>query len=232
MQDFQAYVINLESRVDRREQMARQLAMVGWEAEFFPAVRPDDAGGFETIGARGCFMSHLNVLRKAAAQDRHVIVLEDDLNFSDRFDRLWPAAAENLSPTAWSIFYPGHLLQDVSPGLHFVDSKKGLWCTHFMVVHKQSISTIVSALDTILSRPPGHPLGGPMHVDAAYNLIRHQNPKLSTCIYSPVLGYQRASRSDVSVHRWYDRIKPLRPVIDFMRQFKKHGRHGQTDNSL
>lgn len=177
-------------------------------------------------------MSHLGVLRRAAGRGRHLILLEDDLNFSENFNELWSAAAEALSHVTWSMFYPGHLLKDVPPGLHHVDPTKGLWCTHFVVVRNEAIPKIASELETILSRPSGHPSGGPMHVDAAYNLIRHRNPDLSTYIYAPVLGYQRASRSDVSPHRWYDRVTPLRPAIDFLRKFKKLGRHGQADDSF
>src|SRR5690606_15681426 len=64
------YVISLASRTDRRKQMAAMLARAGVEicagvVEFFDAVRSDAADGFPSPGARGCFLSHLAVLRRA-----------------------------------------------------------------------------------------------------------------------------------------------------------------------
>jgi len=47
--------------------MQKELSRIGWRAEFFPAVRPETAQGFPWIGARGCFLSHLAVLKSALA---------------------------------------------------------------------------------------------------------------------------------------------------------------------
>jgi glycosyl transferase, family 25 len=229
MEDFSAYVINLDDRKDRRSEMEKQLRHIGWDAEFFPAIRPAEAGDFETIGTRGCFLSHLGVLRRAAQYDRHLVIMEDDLNFVSGFSRSWELAFNAVQEKEWSIFYPGHVVENTPRGIQSVKPEQGVWCAHFMMVQKSSIAVVADALDTILSRPGGHPMGGPMHVDAAYNLIRKQNPQLKTYLFTPSLGYQRASRSDISAHRWFDRIKPLRPAVDFLRKFKKQGRHSQPD---
>jgi glycosyl transferase, family 25 len=229
MNEFSAYIINLESRRDRRTEMERQLRLIGWHAEFFPAVRPADAGDFQTIGTRGCFLSHLGVLRRASQDKRHLVIMEDDLNFVANFQNLWSLAFRELQEKNWSIFYPGHVVKKTPVGLHQVNPSNGVWCSHFMMVHKEAINSVVEALATMMSRPGGHPLGGPMHVDAAYNLVRKQNPQLTTYLYSPSLGYQRASRSDISAHRWFDRIEPLRTVVDFLRKYKTIGTHSQRE---
>jgi glycosyl transferase family 25 len=229
MQDFSAYVINLETRKDRRFEMEKQLQDIGWNAEFYPAIRPTDAGDFQTIGTRGCYLSHLGVLRQAAQYDRHLIIMEDDLNFVPDFARSWNMAFGALQKKEWSIFYPGHVVENAPGGLYLVNPDQGVWCAHFMMVHKKAIGAVADALDIMLARPGGHPMGGPMHVDAAYNLIRKQNPQLNTYLFTPSLGYQRASRSDISAHRWFDRIKLLRPVVDFLRRFKKQGTHTQPE---
>jgi glycosyl transferase, family 25 len=65
MEDFFS-VINLSERKDRRDDMEKQLGRIGWKAEFFGSVRPSDAGGFESVGARSCFESHLHTLRRAS----------------------------------------------------------------------------------------------------------------------------------------------------------------------
>src|ERR1700759_1624099 len=99
MSPFDAiYINNLASRPDRRAQMRSQLRRVGLDPDappvtFFDAVRPDTAAGFPTLGARGCFLSHLGVLRDAhAAGHRRILVLEDDLNFADDFARRFASA--------------------------------------------------------------------------------------------------------------------------------------------
>jgi hypothetical protein len=232
MEEYSAYVINLESRKDRRAEMERQLRRVGWNAEFFPAIRPADPGDFESIGARGCFLSHLEVLRQSTKFDRHLLLMEDDLNFVPDFRRLWDPAYAAIQDKAWSIFYPGHVLTSAPPGLHKVKPSKNIACAHFVMFHKAAVRKLVDALEIMLSRPGGHPMGGPMIIDAAYNVIRQQNPELATYVWCPSLGYQRASRSDIWAPLWYDRIQPLRPAVDFLRKFKKIGNHVQSDDSL
>ncbi|MCI5210545.1 MAG: hypothetical protein D3910_17540 [Candidatus Electrothrix sp. ATG2] len=65
------YVINLPERVDRRREVTAALKRIGisfapGKVELFPAIRPTEAAGFPSPGVRGCFLSHLSVLKKAA----------------------------------------------------------------------------------------------------------------------------------------------------------------------
>ena len=115
------YVINLPSRSDRRLEMAEQLSRIGLvlgssRVRLFEAVRPDGAGGFPNRGAHGCFMSHLGVLREAAA-DRltRVLILEDDLNFSDDFLERAPAALARAASAECAIFYGGYEVESLPP---------------------------------------------------------------------------------------------------------------------
>src|SRR5689334_12871580 len=79
-------IINLVDREDRRREMSRQLERLGASpanASFFEAHRPVSRGEFPSLGARGCFESHLAVL--SGARDRGVetlLLLEDDFEFS------------------------------------------------------------------------------------------------------------------------------------------------------
>ena len=57
-------------------------------------------------------------------------------------------------------------------------------------------------MEELQQRPPGHPDGGPMHIDGAYSTFRVQNPDVVTLIASPNLGWQRSSRSDVTPNWW------------------------------
>src|SRR5471030_1131084 len=107
--DIDTIVINLERRSDRRIEAEQELSRIGWSAKFFSAIEPKDAGGFPSIGARGCFLSHLAVLKnaRAAGIDR-LIILEDDIIFVPEFVKRWQSAVEALESKPWSIFYPGH----------------------------------------------------------------------------------------------------------------------------
>jgi len=214
-------VINLAHRTDRRLAMQKQLSQIGWRAAFFPAIRPESAAGFPSVGARGCFLSHLAVLKNARdAGVRQLVILEDDVNFAPGFAERWPSSMAALEAKDWSIFYPGHVFDALPAGLSPISPDTGVYCTHFMVINGQAIATIIDGLERILSRPPGHPMGGPMHVDGAYSTIRAQNRALATYAYFPALGYQRPSRTDIGDRRWFDRIGVLTPIVNIARKLK------------
>jgi glycosyl transferase family 25 len=180
--EFRRFVINLETRADRRQQMEAQLRRIGWTAEFIIAKRPDAAAGFPSIGARGCFESHIAVLRRGIGSN--IILMEDDLNFVSDFDQAWPLALSRLP----------------------VDFRK------------TAVPRIIQNLETIMSRPSGHPEGGPMHVDGAYSTIRKQNTDLRTYAFSPALGYQRSSLSDIANPKILDRMPVLKPFMRLARR--------------
>jgi GR25 family glycosyltransferase involved in LPS biosynthesis len=214
-------VLNLPSRVDRRVAMQTQLSTIGCPAEFFPAIRPDSAGDFPSIGSRGCFLSHLSVLKRAVEKKiKRLVILEDDVNFSSNLSEDWKLTLTALEKVNWSIVYAGHTIDTLPLGLSRLPSEMGVRTTHFMVINYQAIPTLIEGLEDILSRCPGHQMGGPMHVDGAYSTIRAQNPSLITYAYFPPLGYQRPSRSDIGDLKWFDRIEFLKPLIDVGRRLK------------
>jgi hypothetical protein len=224
MDQLAGYIINLPHRTDRRAEMEAQLRLSGLSADFFPASRPTETAGFPSIGARGCYLSHLAVLRDAAKRGCHVMVMEDDLDFVPEFRSRWHKALADLETNPWSIFYPAHLLENTASGVTEVASDTHLLCAHFVVFHRDAVATIVAGLERILARPPGHPDGGPMHVDGAYSTLRQQDPGLRTFICAPSLGHQRSSRSDIASNRFYDRIGLLQPVIGALRRLKRRVR--------
>ncbi|ATE63375.1 glycosyltransferase family 25 protein [Rhizorhabdus dicambivorans] len=115
------YVLNLPDRADRRAEMAGELARIGTgygdpRVRLFPAIRPDDPGGFPSIGARGCFLSHLAMLREARDEGLgRILILEDDCDFARGFEAGLPAVLDRLDASSWDIFYGGYELSS-SPG--------------------------------------------------------------------------------------------------------------------
>lgn len=70
-----AVYINLDRRVDRRQQFEAECTRMGLEVERFPAVE-------HAVPAIGCTRSHLEVLKLARARGYpSVIVFEDDFDF-------------------------------------------------------------------------------------------------------------------------------------------------------
>ena len=213
-------VINLPSRPDRRAEMTRELAAIGLDAAsppvvFFDALRPDDAGRFPTIGTRGCFLSHLGVLRAArAAGHGCILVLEDDVNFRRDFIARLDALSAEVDRLGADFWYLGALSVTPPPAatgdLVTLPPDTAVLGAHMFAVTARAIRGLVPCLEQMLARPPGDPAGGPMHVDGAYSWYRRAHPEIRTVLATEPLGDQRPSRTDIHALRWFDRL----PVVD------------------
>lgn len=221
-------VINLRERVDRRREMEAELRRAGIAAgdarlQFFAGIRPADAGLFPSIGARGCFESHLGVISEAL-RDRldSVLVLEDDLALHPAACLAQPALVGRLARGDWDFAYPGHTLPLGNAGdpAHWQETRRPLVCAHFYGLHRRVLADLRDYLEDCRRRPPGHPDGGPMHVDGAYSMFRSRQPAVVTLIASPSLGGQRSSRSDITANRWFDRQPGVRLLAGLARKGK------------
>jgi glycosyl transferase, family 25 len=204
---FDAYVVNLPARRDRRVEFGVQLESIGqsWDAvRLFPAIRPTEAGPFASVGTRGCFLSQLEVLRKV--RDKPILILEDDLNFARDFAERAGRILQFLSENPWGVFYGGHDTHG-EPVEHLqpFPADKGILLAHMVAFHKDIVPRVVDYLEAMLRRPAGDPEGGPMHVDGAYSWFRKANPDVITRLAVPQLGCQRHSRTDIHRLKWHDR---------------------------
>jgi glycosyl transferase, family 25 len=213
------YIVNLPERVDRRLEMELELKTVNLSYQnkqvvVFPAIKPDDKAGFPSIGARGCFLSHLSILRQARDNKANsVLFMEDDLAISPKLQSFIPSLATALEAKDWSILYLGHV-ENIAPDSAFelLPYSKPVMTTHFYAVNGNAIDRLITFLETVLTRPGGHPDGGPMHYDGALSTFRKQNPDIITLLASPNLGWQRSSRSDVAETKWFDEIPVIRSL--------------------
>lgn len=222
------YVINLPERTDRRREISAQLRVIGMALDdpliqLFAAVRPSDAGGFRTVGARGCFLSHLAVLRDAREKGhRSILILEDDVDWTSAALTAGGGAAAALR-APWMFLHGG--VEGGSSGgnsrirLERVPPDEALLLAHFVGLRGAVIAALVPYLEAILERPAGSPEGGPMDVDGAYSWFRRSHPEVATCLCVPPLARQRSSRSDITepkgwrawpVADWGRRV--LRPI--------------------
>lgn len=222
------YIINLPDRFDRRQAIVQELENIGvslapGKVEFFSGIRPDDAGNFPSIGARGCFLSHLEILKQAQA-DRldQVLVLEDDLMLSKYFQQQEAKVVEQLQLTDWDMVYLG-LHEDypmVDEPVQLELCSTPLLKSHFYGVNGKALDRLIVFLETLLHRPPGHVDGGPMHLDGAYNTFCQQNPDIIRRIALPNLGCQRSSRSDIAENAWFDRLPVFGRMMTTARSVK------------
>lgn len=221
------YIINLPARTDRKAEMLEQLRGAGIDGGaprvvFFEAVRPPDAGPFPTIGTRGCFLSHLGVLKAArAAGHARILVLEDDLNFVAGFQQAFGAFLPALRREPWDFAYLG-LLKVTPPlpaghGLANVPPESAVLGLHMVGLQASVLPELIAYLEAMLARPAGDPQGGPMHVDGAYSWFRAAHPARRAVACQPPLGYQRSSRTDIHALRWFDRAWGVRSLVASLR---------------
>ena len=221
------YVINLASRSDRRREMYRELKRIGLGSdnpavEIFTATRPGDAGAFPSIGAHGCFLSHLGVLRRAQQNgDNALLLLEDDATFTPDGATHFEAALQALETTEWSMAYLGYRI-DSQDTIEMAQKQSEHWCqvspqanvetAHAVMIHKHTLGLLIAYLERMMARPPGHPSGGPMHVDGAYYWFRREHPECATLLTLTPYVVQRPSKSDITPNPWKDNL-PFTPLL-------------------
>ncbi|MBB1161835.1 glycosyltransferase family 25 protein [Aquariibacter albus] len=223
-------VINLPDRADRRREIDAQLQRIDLRlgqgvVKLFAAVRPDDAGDFPSRGARGCFLSHLGVLREAReAGVRRLLILEDDCDWVRGLDAAtWRTAWSSAEGMGWDIAYGGHQalhLPPVADRWQAVDSRAPVQTTHCLAFSARGIERAVVHLETMMARKPGDPRGGPMHVDGAYTWLRTDHPDLRTVAAVPPLADQRPSRTDIHDLRWFDLTPGVRTLVSLLRRLR------------
>lgn len=196
-------IINLVDRPDRRREIIAELDRIGGLApnmSFYDAHRPQSAGEFPSVGARGCFESHLAVLRSARdAGARNLLILEDDVDFTRDGPHRLIGILPELFGRPWDFFYGAHILPpDARKGLAEVPAEEPVATTSFVAIDGGTIGPFIEFLEGVLGRPAGSPDYGPMHVDGAYTVFRMLNSARVTLAAFPPVARQRSSPSDVT----------------------------------
>jgi len=232
------YVVNLADRTDRLAEMIGELARIGTSFDDprirrFEAIRPVDPGGFRSIGARGCFLSQLEVLRDALrAGHNRILLFEDDLDFVPAIDRLLPPVLDALDAHGFGIFYGGYEYPDgeghdrSGTPLVRADPNRAIRLAHFVGFDRAALERLVPYLELMIARPAGSVAGGPMDVDGAYGWFRAAHPEMTTWLAEPQLGVQRPSRTDISAPGLLDRL----PVPGWSRTMVRSARRAWRRN--
>lgn len=201
-------IINLPERKDRHREMMAELEAIGLATDprvaFFPAVRPSDRGSFASIGARGCYESHLGILQEAARLKASVLILEDDCTFSEY------ARHFDLRDEGWDVFYGGYYATDPQNLNSSV-----IMGTHMMGFSAGCASELCRYLENLRFEGEHPP------IDGAYVRFRRDNPAVRTRFAVPPLANQRPSRSDIADLRFYDELPILRTITGFARAARR-----------
>jgi glycosyl transferase family 25 len=211
------YVINLPSRKDRyrlitNELEINNLPISSGKITIFPASQPETADRWRSAGARGCFMSHLRVLKLAHESGANrIVIVEDDLAINPRFSAQQASLVNSLKQQPnWGVCYLGHQIELPPSDDNFVPYSDWIGQTHFLAFQAPIIERMIQFLETLLTRPAGDPEGGPMDVDGAYSTYRLQNLEVLTLMANPSFGNQRSSLSDITPPKIVEQIPFLR----------------------
>jgi hypothetical protein len=208
------FIINLPHRTDRLADVAEELNRVGLDiasppVRVFAAKRPDDAGGFPSIGCRGCYLSHLEVLRTARNEGlERILVLEDDAEFVPEFETRAKEVLDALERQDWALFYGGYASRSPAPagqGLIEVPASFPMRLSHCIAYRKTALDDLIGHLEAV-------------------NTFRRTHPQHRTFVVEPHLADQRRSRTDIHQVPWFDRIPVIREATEFARRIANHAR--------
>jgi glycosyl transferase family 25 len=224
-------IINLRMRDDRRREMISEFARLGIliggeKVKFYEASRFSDAAPFPSIGAKGCYHSHMNILEAAHAQNTEsLLILEDDCDFIGNIEAAFLHAMEALQSRDWDLFFGGHedLACDETSLEPIQQIEPGTWIrgTHFVAFRKRAIQALVPFLRDELDVLARDPVGGSRGIDAAYTHFGRQTTGYKYFVAWPKLGYQRPSRSDIESRSAFDEIPLLNSLVKPARRIKR-----------
>lgn len=209
------YIINLDERHDRWHRILRDLAELGItlpndKFERFNALKFPESLGFPTSGARGCFLSHLAVLKDALEKNFETIaIIEDDCAFELPGPISLLGYNIAVESEDWDLFYPGYhnvtRFQNEGSGILDVADRYCIGGAHFYSVRKKILPSLIDHLESALSElEAGVDREG--HVDVVYTEFRAETPGIKTLVASPAWAFQRRTLSNVQPRRTIDQL--------------------------
>jgi GR25 family glycosyltransferase involved in LPS biosynthesis len=173
----ESYCINLKSRPDRWETMQNEFYKINFYPKRFEAV-------VDKNPVRGCYLSHLELLRKANKSKKSLLVFEDDCEFYAYEKDTIEKSLDELYNRDWWIFYlganimrPFYQVSDHLARLNWAQS------THAYGINKEHLSEILDFVENNNS-----------FIDVIYTNIVAQVPCYVTI---PLVAIQRTDYSDI-----------------------------------
>ena len=222
------YIVNLPERLDRKQETIAEFERIGMDVpnervRFIEATRPDEAGEFPSIGSLGNLISQTRVLRECMelGLDR-VAICEDDIKFNTVSPEAMERIVEDIETKDWNMASLAYLepSQRLSQPHGLVKWDSNTRGCHVYAVRGEAIKSFHDYLVACRQRPAGHPDGGAMFFDGAFNMARHKAPSIRFFIANPSVADQRASRTDLHPLSFFDRVEPFRSAVSIVRKVK------------
>lgn len=135
-----SFYINLDRRIDRRQQFEAEVEKMNLTAERFPAIS-------HQIGALGCTMSHLAVLK--LARDRkyeRVCIFEDDFEFI--ISREEYTSVVTSIPSDFDVVMLGWYIIESAPHDEIFGKVIAATTASGYIVHKKFYDTLIKNMET------------------------------------------------------------------------------------
>ena len=222
------YLINLDSRTDRLENANKEFKKISWSFNRYSAILGKNIKNFPSYGLKygeiGCIASHFDIIRKEclAKSDVPIIIVEDDIQFSDYFLEKITFLEDNFKFIDWDILYLGgyyHLPENIPKGwynynfnspymfnnkfktFHHTSVKHihmthSLFTTHCYVINPKSLEKIYDLLRTEIYKPCPRVLNKTRSLDQIYQNLQEEG-KIIAFTYTPGLTTQIVSKSDI-----------------------------------
>jgi glycosyl transferase family 25 len=211
------FVINLDYRKDRLEHITSELLKVGiTDFERFPAIKPTESMFKDEynyyihnssikyrIGALGCLLSHLEIIKMAKNNNyKKILIFEDDCKFTESLDVLISALQqlEEKNNKYKLLYLSGNHIKKCSPFSKNVVKVNGTFTTHSYVVTSDAYDGIISGL-TRFSR----------EIDNYY--IRIYQPRNECYCVFPSMTTQIDGISDIN-NSFVSRFKDIKDNVE------------------
>lgn len=187
------YYINLDDRVDRRQQMENEFQVHGFIGTRVPGIRHEQ-------GVIGCGFSHIAALQQGIASGAdHILIFEDDFMFS-QVPEVVHHVLQTVQNTNYDVFLLGYCLfhkksERLFPTSHPMFLKiRQAGCAHGYMVRKGYAQTLLKNMkEGIELRIKTN--------DIEYNVDNHwkllQDQDLWLCYSKGPIGVQREGFSDI-----------------------------------
>jgi len=183
------------------------------KVELFAAIKPTEPAGFPDIGWRGCFLSHLEVLKQAKKEGlKNVLIMEDDLLISRRFKRNEERLVDELLKSEWDFVYFGHFFPaQRNKTVQLIACDKKVIGNHCYGVNGAVFDSLIHYLEAYLAQVAVERPKVDIGIDSVISNFRIENKNINTLISMPALCVQSDSASDLFGHG--EQVSGLKAII-------------------
>lgn len=173
-----SYVVNLDKRPDRLKDCEDSWYKLNFYPERFSAIENENP-------ALGCYLSHLEILKRARDANKNVLIFEDDVEVINFENKIVEKALDELYNLDWAMFYlGGNILKPFHQVDHHLARLTHCQSTHAYGISKKYLADIVGFLEKNI-----------YVIDCLYADI--VVPQLPCYITVPMVAIQRSDYSDI-----------------------------------